>query len=329
MNDHYKISIACSRRDAEHINMVLENDNEWTEADIIPTITTRELVEFDDEQWMIDIYFSSPPSVQIFTDIERLLGRPIDTHTPVEQFMDEDWVTLSQIGLEAITIGSFHVRNKEQPPMAEKINLCISAGQAFGTGHHRTTAGCLAAIDALHHQGHKKGAVFHNIADIGTGTGLLAFAAHKLWPDSAIMASDSDPVAVQFAIEAARDNGIAVGNGAREVLILCASGTDDAAIEVREPYDLVIANILAGPLIELAPAFHQIMNRDAILIVAGLLDTQLERMIAAYDIMEHVSTNHNEGWPVVIFKKREDYEYKADSRSSGRTSQAEGDYGEW
>lgn len=325
MSDHYKISIACNRSDAEHINVVLENDNQWTYADVIPTITTRELIEFDDSHWMIDIYLSTLPSATLFTDIEKLLGRPIDADTPIEKFMDEDWVTLSQVGLEAITIGSFHVRNKDQPPIDNKINLCISAGQAFGTGHHHTTAGCLAAIDALHKSDHN----FSNIADIGTGTGLLAFAAHKLWPSSAIVASDNDPVAVQFAIDAATDNQISIGSNAGEVLMLCASGTDDATIESREPYDLVIANILAGPLIELAPAFHQIMDQGATLIVAGLLDTQLERIIAAYDMIELISSDHNNGWPVVMFKKHDKYEYKSDNRSSGRTSQAEGDYGEW
>lgn len=325
MSDHYKISIACNRADAEHINVVLENDNQWTDADIIPTITTRELAEFDDSQWMIDIYLSHEPDPSIFADIERLLGRPIDADTVIEKFIDEDWVTLSQAALGSISIGPFHIHSHDESPLDDKINLCISAGQAFGTGHHHTTAGCLAAIDALHKSDHN----FSNIADIGTGTGLLAFAAHRLWPNSQIIASDSDPVAVKFAMDAATDNNISIGSNAGEILMLCASGTDDAAIESREPYDLVIANILAGPLIELAPAFYQIMDKDAILILAGLLDSQIDRIIAAYDMMEHISSDHNNGWPVVMFKKQDIYEYKADSRSSGRTSQAEGDYGEW
>lgn len=325
MSDHYKISIACTRSDAEQINAILEGDNQWTDLDVIPTITARELFEFDDSQWMIDIYLSAMPNEKLYDDIERLIGRPIDHNRPVEKFKDEDWLTISQKGLEAITVGSFHIHNHKQPPNQSKINLCISAGRAFGTGHHHTTAGCLAALENLH----KKGKKFQNIGDIGTGTGLLAFAAHKLWPQSRILASDSDPIAVQFAMDAAHYNNIKLGNNEGEILILCAMGTDDAAIEKREPYDLIIANILAGPLIELASAFHQIMAKDAILIIAGLLDNQQKRVIKAYDMFEHILSEHNDGWPIIMFKKNEEYSYKADNRSSGRTSQADGDYGEW
>lgn len=330
--DHYKISIPCVRAEAENINSRLEIDNQWSNSDNPPTIVAREIVEFDDQQWMIDIYLDEEPNSQILADIAILLGRPIDPNCAAEKFVDEDWVTMSQIGLDAITIGRFHIHNIGQPRTEDKINLRISAGQAFGTGHHHTTAGCLKAIDTLQTQGKN----FRNIADIGTGTGLLAFAASKLWPRAKIIASDIDPIAVQFAIEAAADNSIATDLRGGKIKIITASGTDHPAIRRRAPYDLVIANILAGPLIELAPAFHEILGDNGLLILAGLLDKQRDTIIAAYarSSMQYISTGGSsiEGsgdWPVLMFRKRKKYGYVRKAKSTGRTSQAKGDYGEW
>ncbi len=321
--DHYKISIPCNRQEAESINVRLEVDNQWTHSDNPPTIVTREIVEFDDQQWMIDIYLNEEPTTSLYQDIIALLGRPIDTNIMTQKFVDEDWVTMSQIGLDTLNIGRFHIHNATQERAANKVNLQISAGQAFGTGHHHTTAGCLSALDNLQREGKR----FRNIADIGTGTGLLAFASHKLWPRAKIIASDIDPIAVQFAKEAAIDNDI----NNNSINIICASGTDHVALQRRAPYDLIIANILAGPLIELAPAIYEILDNHGTLILAGLLDTQLDAIIECYaqSSMQLISVTHNENWPTVIFRKRKKYGYRRTKRVRGRTSQAIGDYGEW
>ena len=323
--DHYKLSLPCTRADAEAINTKLDVDNEWT--DNSPTIVTRETVEFDNDSWVIEIYLTAMPDDNLYADLAQLIERPIDRDIQIDKFMDEDWVTLSQSGLEPITVGPFHIHNRQQQAMDGKINIEIEAGQAFGTGHHYTTSGCLAALSKLHQQSRS----FSNIADIGTGTGLLAFAVKKLWPDSSIMASDSDPVAVDFAIKAAQDNHIATGSNSGEILMLCASGTDHDDILNRTPYDLVIANILAGPLIELAAAFHQILAKDGLLILAGLLDSQMQNIIDTYQAkpMLLVERNLDKHWPILIFKKTDDYVQNPQTKTTGRTSQKEGDYGEW
>ena len=96
---------------------------------------------------------------------------------------------------------------------------------------------------------------FTNIADIGTGTGLLAFAALSLWPDARCIATDIDPVAIDVARDNAAINGVKLGHGAGELLLAVADGMDSPMLAARAPFDLIIANILAGPLIELAPDF--------------------------------------------------------------------------
>lgn len=325
MSNHYKISLPCSRKDAEVINAKLEVGNEWT--DYAPTVVTRETIEFDNDSWIIEIYLTDIPNELLYNDLEKLIGRAIDRDIQLDQFMDEDWTTLSQSGLKPITIGPFHIHNHQEVSVDGKINLNIPAGKAFGTGHHYTTSGCLETLNKLHQRGES----FSNIADIGTGTGLLAFAAKKLWPDSEIMASDSDPVAIQFAQEAAQNNHIKTGSDNGEILMLCASGTDHDDILNRAPYDLIIANILAGPLIELAPAFYQILAKNGLLILAGLLDSQMNKIINAYQMMpmQLSEKNMESHWPILVFKKTDDYSQISKSKITGRTSQKDGDYGEW
>ena len=131
------------------------------------------------------------------------------------------------------------------PPGA--IAFEIDAGRAFGTGQHETTTGCLIALDRLKRQG----ARFANLADIGTGTGLLAFAALRLWPAARAIASDIDPVAIEVAAENAAINRVrARARRAGRLELAVAAGLDHRRLQARAPYDLIIANILAGPLID-------------------------------------------------------------------------------
>jgi SAM-dependent methyltransferase len=160
------------------------------------------------------------------------------------------------------------------PPDA--IALEIDAGRAFGTGQHETTSGCLVALSRL------KGAglSFGNIADIGTGTGLLAFAALRLWPLAEVIASDIDPVSIEVSAENAAINRVPIGRARGEVELVVAPGLDHPRLKARAPYDLLIANILAAPLIELAPALSGAIEPGGRLILAGLLQTQAEAVLA-------------------------------------------------
>jgi ribosomal protein L11 methyltransferase len=184
-------------------------------------------------------------------------------------------------------------------PESEWINFEIDAGLAFGTGQHATTAGCLKVLDALQ----KGGARFRNIADIGTGTGLLAFAALALWPDAQCLATDIDPVAIDVACDNAAINRIALGHAAGELLLVPADGMDSPMIAARAPFDLIIANILAGPLIELASDFARALAPGGTVILAGLLDSQAAAVTRAFETSGLSPTGQSPGeWPVLSFE---------------------------
>nr|WP_246333094.1 50S ribosomal protein L11 methyltransferase [Sphingomicrobium lutaoense] len=216
---------------------------------------------------------------------------------------DTDWVTMSQSGLEPIRAGRFFVHtpmHHSQRP-ADTVNFEIDAGLAFGTGQHATTKGCLAALDRLE----KAGRRYTNVADIGTGTGLLAFAALKLWPDAKAIATDIDPVAVAVSEENALINQVPIGHGAGELLLATADGMQHPMLEARAPFDLLIANILAGPLKELAPSFAASLADQATVVLAGLLDTQAEDVIAAYEAEGLSVAEAGEGeWRVLVLEKK-------------------------
>jgi ribosomal protein L11 methyltransferase len=148
--------------------------------------------------------------------------------------------------------------------------LVIPASQAFGTGQHATTAGCLEMLSAMK----ASGLVVRNCADIGTGSGLLAFAAVALWPRALVVASDIDRVCAAVIEENAWLNRVRLGGHAGQVAVAIAPGLDHPLIEARAPYDLVIANILAGPLVELMPDFARATVPGGSLLLAGLLTTQ-------------------------------------------------------
>ena len=158
------------------------------------------------------------------------------------------------------------------------VDFVIPASQAFGTGQHQTTAGCLAMLDLMK----REGVVARNHADIGTGTGLLAFAAMYLWPGATATASDIDPVCAGVVRDNMAMNGIVEGDRAGELIMVIADGMDDPLLKLRGPYDLFIANILAGPLVELAPSFASAVTPGGNLLLAGLLETQETRVRTAY-----------------------------------------------
>jgi len=145
------------------------------------------------------------------------------------------------------------------------------------------------------------GSLFANVVDVGTGTGLLAFAAMSLWPQAKCIATDIDPVAVEVARDNAAINHVKIGHGAGELLLGVADGMDSALLAARAPFDLIIANILAGPLIELAPDFAKALTPGGTIILAGLLDTQADAVVAAYEKLGLVLRERGFGeWPVLV-----------------------------
>jgi ribosomal protein L11 methyltransferase len=206
---------------------------------------------------------------------------------------------MSQAGLRPIRAGRFTVHTPTHAPEPDRINFEIDAGLAFGTGQHATTSGCLGALDALASSGRR----FANIADIGTGTGLLGFAALALWPEAKAIATDIDPVSIDVTRENAVINGVKLGHSAGELLVVQADGMDSPLLTARAPFDLIIANILAGPLIDLGPAFAAALAPRGTVVLAGLLNTQADAVAQAYETLGLALADRGTGeWPVLVLR---------------------------
>ena len=146
-----------------------------------------------------------------------------------------------------------------------------------------------------------------------------------------VTASDIDPVSIDVTRENAAVNGVSLGRRSGQVALYVATGTDHPGIAARAPYDLLIANILAGPLVELAPSFASVIAEGGTLILAGLLDTQADKVASAYrrNAFLLVDRQDNGDWPCLRLVKRRHYGYRRPIRASGRTSQPPGDFGTW
>jgi len=285
----FRATVACNRAQAEAIG---------NSEDMLPraVLVADEPDPARPDDWLIHAYFEHPPTEEELTQLARL-GRD---EPRVEQLGEADWVTMSQAGLQPIRAGRFTVHTPTHAPDRDRINFEIDAGLAFGTGQHATTAGCLAALDRLESDGKS----FANIVDVGTGTGLLAFAALALWPDARCIATDIDPVAVEVARDNAAINRIKLGMQAGELLLAQANGLASPMLVARAPFDLLIANILAGPLVELARDFGDALATGGTIVLAGLLDTQADGVIAAYEAHGMKLRDRGFGeWPVVVCER--------------------------
>ena len=294
----WKVTLPCTKAEAEALK---EDVPSFAALDSPPVLMTSEA---DGEAWRMEAYFDAEPGKADIALLLALVPSARGAAPKAEQLGDEDWVALSQAGLEPIRAGRFFVHtpgHRDAVPPGT-IAFEIDAGRAFGTGHHETTTGCLVALDRLRTAGTKVA----SLADIGTGTGLLAFAALRLWPAARAIATDIDPVAVAVAAENAVLNGVVLGRARGQLELAVAAGMDHPRLEDRAPYDLLIANILAGPLIELAPALAGALAPGGRLILAGLLDRQAGAVAAAYrrqGMMGGGRIDRRE-WPTLIMRKR-------------------------
>jgi len=286
----WRVTVPCTRAQGE---AVPDADDLFADSQVPPVLVADEPDESRPDDWLIHAYFEHDPSGD---EIARLTNR--GTGPPqIEKLDEQNWVALSQAGLQPIRAGRFTVHTPTYPPDADRINFEIDAGLAFGTGQHATTSGCLEALDKLE----RDGARFTNIADIGSGTGLLAFAALSLWREAKCIATDIDEVAVAVARDNAAINGVKLGHGSGELLLAQADGMDSTLLAARAPFDLIIANILAGPLIDLAPPFAAALAPGGTVVLAGLLDTQADAVAGAYQSLGMALRERGTGeWPVLV-----------------------------
>jgi ribosomal protein L11 methyltransferase len=306
----WKVTLPCTRAEAE----ALDGDiAAFALMEKPPVLMTSEAAPDDENAWRLDAYFEGEPSRAAIKLLRTLVPSASGKKPLVEQLPDEDWVTLSQQGLEPVTAGRFHVRNlSADPEQPGHVNFLIEASRAFGTGQHETTAGCLMMLDRMRRVGMR----FGNVADIGTGTGLLAFAALHLWPRAYATASDIDPIAVDISAENAAANHVSLGKGQGQLALYTAAGVDHPAIATRAPYDLLIANILAGPLIELAPSLCGLVEEGGTIVLAGLLNEQADAVLAAYRAqgMRLAERTDRGDWPTLRLRKRPKIGWKRPKR---------------
>jgi ribosomal protein L11 methyltransferase len=222
--------------------------------------------------WEVGGYFDEGPDEVALALLAAAHGaRPF----AVSELPETDWVAHVRRELAPVEAGRFFVHGEHDaesvPEGAEA--LLIEASMAFGTGHHGTTQGCLRALDRLAGEGIAP----RSVADIGCGTAVLAMAAARLWPSATILASDNDPVAVEVATANLAANGV---QGRIDCVV--AEGFDHPDIATAAPFDLIVANILKGPLIALAPEMAAHCTPRGRLILSGILAEQGEDVAAHY-----------------------------------------------
>lgn len=319
------VSLPCTRDEAEALSGEIAELDASPEA---PVVVTREIDE-DAGEWQLDAYVDDEPTPALLRILQALVPSAKGKKPVVAELPEEDWVTLSQQGLEPVQAGRFFVHTSSYADRvpAGCTSFLIDASQAFGTGGHDTTAGCLAMLDRLAGQG----ASPRNIADIGTGTGLLAFAAMALWPRAKTIASDIDPASIFVTRDNAGINGVPLGRGGGGLALAVAPGTNHPSIKHRAPYDLVIANILAGPLITLAPDIAAVTAPGGRAILAGLIAPQMEPVLAAYRAQGFrlMARGGSAEWPCLLLVKRRRYGWRRKERAFHRASPSDASFGSW
>lgn len=230
--------------------------------------------ETTDNHWDVTLYFSQPPDETAIRDL--VVAAASDDIAKTIQFETveaKDWVKSSLEGLAPVPAGRFVVYGRHDrarvPP--NKLGIEIEAALAFGTGHHGTTRGCLLLLDRV-----LKQRTPHRVLDLGSGTGVLAIAAAKAL-HRGVLATDIDARSAIVAAENARLNG--VGHLVESV---CAKGFAAPQLRARAPFDLIMANILANPLRQMAPTMAAHLAPSGLLILSGLLPHQAASVVAAY-----------------------------------------------
>jgi len=253
--------------------------------------------EQPDGRWDVTVHFADPPDQALLREIvTNAASADIAGTLTFETVEAKDWVKASLEHLVPVPAGRFvvhgaHDRARVAP---NKLAIEIEAALAFGTGHHGTTRGCLLLLDHV-----LKAYQPRRVLDLGTGTGVLGIAAAKALKIG-VLASDIDPPSVKVARENARLN-----QAGHLLQVICATGFSAPGFARRAPFDLVLANILANPLRQLASPMAQHLATGAMVILSGLLTHQARSVIAAYRVRGLVPLRHLriEGWSSLLLRK--------------------------
>ena len=260
----YRVHCLLPRAEAEKLPDIL------SEMDPSPASAVS-VEEASKVSWSLDAFCVDEDRAK---EAAAIIEREVPSaRAAVQKLDDKDWVAVSLAGLPAVHAGPFVVAGWHELAHLEggKIPVWIEAGPAFGTGHHGTTKGCLEAL-ALELKRRRPARVL----DVGTGSGVLALAAVK-YGVSFVLGTDMDKESIRIAKENAKNN-----EAGRALNLMHARGTGHRAIRAHAPYDLVLANILAKPLVGLAPELSKMVAKGGRVILSGLLTHQEPQVRAAY-----------------------------------------------
>jgi ribosomal protein L11 methyltransferase len=255
-------------------------------------VATQEMDETRDI-WEASIYGTHDQEPELAEHFSELVRTTFPTLTlERETLPDIDWIAKSLEGLKPVRAGRFLVHGSHDSDKVRPgdLGILIDAGQAFGTGHHGTTAGCLNMIEDV-----LRSRKVRNALDLGTGSGVLAIATH-MQSRIPVTATDIDPVATRVAEDNARINGVASG-----IAFATAPGFHHAIFREKGPFDLIIANILARPLMKLAPSLVHHLADNGTVILSGILASQRWKVISAYNGagLKHRRTTWMNGWVTI------------------------------
>lgn len=287
----HKLSLTLPGLDLAHAVAVA-----WQDL-VVPA--PQALTVFEEKAgWCVEAYYAGPPGAGIVAgQLSEIVGRSLPD-LAAEAVPDLDWVAISQAALPPVRAGRFRVHGSHDRGRVARgpCAILIDAGEAFGTAHHPTTLGCLRAIDRL-----VRRRAFAHVLDLGCGSGVLAIAAARVLPRARVVASDLDARSVEVAGANIRANGTEPRTS-----IVRAAGLAHPRLR-RQHFDLVIANILAGPLIALAPRIAGAVEGGGVLVLSGLLVAQAPAVIAAYRSAGFVLKAHERaaGWSTLSMKRRD------------------------
>src|SRR5277367_6588341 len=252
--------------------------------------------ERPDGRWGVTAHFAEAPDQALVRAlVGSAAGETIAQGVAFDTIEAKDWVKASLEDLVPVPAGRFvvHGAHDRARVPANKLGIEIEAALAFGTGHHGTTRGCLLLLDQVLKQYYPR-----RVLDLGTGTGVLAIAAAKAL-HRAVLASDIDPASVRVARDNARLN-----ETGHLVQTICATGFSAPQFAQHGPFDLVLANILANPLRQLATPMARHLAPQALVILSGLLPHQAQGVIAAYRARGLVPRRHIriDGWSSLLLQ---------------------------